>query len=110
MCSISDGIWFAYETTMAIVLIQQLYRNGYANAEWLLSMLVFLKLYQLGPSIDNSPQLAYDVHMSRMIPQLVIILEEEMCTSGNIVTNSRMTPSWREIVSLTVLVKLAFYT
>nr|GEV73757.1 hypothetical protein [Tanacetum cinerariifolium] len=27
-------------------------------------------------------QLAYDVHMSRMIPQLVIILEGEMCTSG----------------------------
>nr|GEV50158.1 hypothetical protein [Tanacetum cinerariifolium] len=30
--------------------------------------------------------------------------------SGNIVTNSRVTPSWREIVSLTVLVKLASYT
>nr|GEW88028.1 hypothetical protein [Tanacetum cinerariifolium] len=29
---------------------------------------------------------------------------------GNIVTNSRVTPSWREIVSLTVLVKLASYT
>nr|GFB03755.1 hypothetical protein [Tanacetum cinerariifolium] len=28
----------------------------------------------------------------------------------NIVTNSRVTPSWREIVSLTVLVKLASYT
>nr|GEY26746.1 hypothetical protein [Tanacetum cinerariifolium] len=55
-------------------------------------------------------QLAYDVHMSRMIPQLVIILEGEMCTSGNIVTNLRVTPSWREIVSLTVLVKLASYT
>nr|GEX05168.1 hypothetical protein [Tanacetum cinerariifolium] len=55
-------------------------------------------------------QLAYDVHMSRMIPQLVIILEGEMCSSGNIVTNSRVTPSWREIVSLTVLVKLASYT
>nr|GEW32926.1 retrotransposable element Tf2 [Tanacetum cinerariifolium] len=26
-------------------------------------------------------QLAYDVNMNRMIPQLVIILEEEMCTS-----------------------------
>nr|GEZ26955.1 hypothetical protein [Tanacetum cinerariifolium] len=46
-------------------------------------------------------QLAYDVRMSSMIPQLVIILEGEMCTSGNIVTNSRMMPSWREIVSLT---------
>ncbi|GKA21989.1 hypothetical protein Tco_0707951 [Tanacetum coccineum] len=88
-------------------------------------------------------QLAYDVHMCRMIPQLVIILEGEMCTSDsdklrhdqkcknmkrsqdmqliqklrddqkrmkkvfevmsgrNIVTNSRVTPSWREIVSLT---------
>nr|GEU83307.1 reverse transcriptase domain-containing protein [Tanacetum cinerariifolium] len=45
-----------------------------------------------------------------MIPKLVIILEGEMCTSGNIVTNSRVTPSWREIVSLTVLVKLASYT
>nr|GEW02864.1 putative receptor-like protein kinase At4g00960 [Tanacetum cinerariifolium] len=30
--------------------------------------------------------------------------------SRNIVTNSRVTPSWREIVSLTVLVKLASYT
>nr|GEZ44468.1 hypothetical protein [Tanacetum cinerariifolium] len=29
---------------------------------------------------------------------------------GNIVTNSRETPSWREIVSLTVLVKLASLT
>nr|GEX27941.1 hypothetical protein [Tanacetum cinerariifolium] len=29
---------------------------------------------------------------------------------GNIVTNSRETPSWREIVSLTVLVKLASFT
>nr|GEU50749.1 putative reverse transcriptase domain-containing protein [Tanacetum cinerariifolium] len=29
---------------------------------------------------------------------------------GNIVTNSRMTPSWREIVSLIVLVKLASYS
>nr|GEU95034.1 zinc finger, CCHC-type [Tanacetum cinerariifolium] len=29
---------------------------------------------------------------------------------GNIVTNSRVTPSWREIVSVTVLVKLASYT
>nr|GEV71433.1 hypothetical protein [Tanacetum cinerariifolium] len=29
---------------------------------------------------------------------------------GNIVTNSREMPSWREIVSLTVLVKLASYT
>nr|GEW26856.1 retrotransposon protein, putative, Ty3-gypsy subclass [Tanacetum cinerariifolium] len=29
------------------------------------------------------------------------ILEGEMCTSGNFVTNSRVTPSWREIVSLT---------
>nr|GEW94483.1 hypothetical protein [Tanacetum cinerariifolium] len=29
---------------------------------------------------------------------------------GNIVTNSRVTPSWREIVSLTVLVKLESYT
>ncbi|GKB42817.1 putative reverse transcriptase domain-containing protein [Tanacetum coccineum] len=89
-------------------------------------------------------QLTYDVHMCRMIPQLVIILEGEMCTSAdsdklrhdqkckkmklsqdmqliqklrddqkrmkkvyeimsgrNIVTNSRVTPSWREIVSLT---------
>nr|GEZ05362.1 reverse transcriptase domain-containing protein [Tanacetum cinerariifolium] len=46
-------------------------------------------------------QLAYDVHMCRMIPQLVIILEGEMCTSGNFVTNLRVTPSWREIVSLT---------
>nr|GEU86263.1 hypothetical protein [Tanacetum cinerariifolium] len=27
-------------------------------------------------------QLAYDVHMCRMIPQLVIILEGDMCTSG----------------------------
>nr|GEX03069.1 hypothetical protein [Tanacetum cinerariifolium] len=27
-------------------------------------------------------QLAYDVHKCRMIPQLVIILEGEMCTSG----------------------------
>ncbi|GJY24274.1 retrovirus-related pol polyprotein from transposon TNT 1-94 [Tanacetum coccineum] len=47
-------------------------------------------------------QLAYDVHMSRMIPQLGIIMEREMCTSGvsvwdgaedfsrNIVTNSRL--------------------
>nr|GEY48521.1 hypothetical protein [Tanacetum cinerariifolium] len=52
-------------------------------------------------------------HNVRMIPQLVIILEGEMCTSGvsvwegaedfsrNIVSNSRVTPSWREIVSLT---------
>nr|GEV03189.1 vacuolar cation/proton exchanger 3-like [Tanacetum cinerariifolium] len=55
-------------------------------------------------------QLAYDVHMSRMIPQLVIILEGEMCTSGNLVTNSRVRPSWREIVSVTVLVKLTSYT
>nr|GFA66536.1 hypothetical protein [Tanacetum cinerariifolium] len=54
--------------------------------------------------------LAYDVHKYMMIPQLVIILEEEMCTSGNIVTNSRVTPSWRKIVSLTVLAKLASYT
>nr|GEU91571.1 hypothetical protein [Tanacetum cinerariifolium] len=46
----------------------------------------------------------------RMIPRLVIILEGEMCTSGNIVTNSRETPSWKEIVSLTVLVKLASFT
>nr|GEV40318.1 putative reverse transcriptase domain-containing protein [Tanacetum cinerariifolium] len=29
---------------------------------------------------------------------------------GNIVTNSRVTPSWKEIVSLNVLVKLASYT
>nr|GEU63741.1 retrovirus-related Pol polyprotein from transposon TNT 1-94 [Tanacetum cinerariifolium] len=42
-------------------------------------------------------QLAYDVHACRMIPQLVIILEGDMCTSGNIVTNSLVTPSWREI-------------
>nr|GEV95505.1 copia protein [Tanacetum cinerariifolium] len=55
-------------------------------------------------------QMAYDVHKCRIIPQLVIILEGEMCTSGNIVTNSRVTPSWREIVSLTILVKLASYT
>nr|GEV43609.1 hypothetical protein [Tanacetum cinerariifolium] len=45
----------------------------------------------------------------RKIPRLVIILEGEMCTSGKIVTNSRETPSWREIVSLTVLVKLASF-
>nr|GFA27668.1 hypothetical protein [Tanacetum cinerariifolium] len=31
-------------------------------------------------------------------------------SQGNIVTNSRETPSWREIVSLTVLVKLASFT
>nr|GEV76880.1 hypothetical protein [Tanacetum cinerariifolium] len=37
----------------------------------------------------------------KMIPQLVIILEGEICTSGNIVTNSCVKPSWREIVSLT---------
>nr|GEV76096.1 transcription elongation factor SPT6 homolog [Tanacetum cinerariifolium] len=55
-------------------------------------------------------QLAYVVHMCRMIPQLVIILEGEMCASENLVTNSRVTPSWREIVSLTILVKLASYT
>nr|GEV53315.1 putative reverse transcriptase domain-containing protein [Tanacetum cinerariifolium] len=42
-------------------------------------------------------QLAYDVHTCRMIPRLVIILEGDMCTSGNVVTNSRVTPSWREI-------------
>nr|GEV61220.1 hypothetical protein [Tanacetum cinerariifolium] len=48
-------------------------------------------------------QLAYDVHKCRMIPQLVIILKGEMCTSGNIVTNSRVTPSLRKIVSLTIL-------
>nr|GEX15606.1 putative reverse transcriptase domain-containing protein [Tanacetum cinerariifolium] len=46
-------------------------------------------------------QLAYDVHMCRMIPQIVMILEGEMYTSGNIVTNSRVTLSWMEIVSLT---------
>nr|GEW25038.1 hypothetical protein [Tanacetum cinerariifolium] len=46
-------------------------------------------------------QLAYDVHKCRMIPQLVVILEGDMCTSGNTVTNSRVKPSWREIVSLT---------
>nr|GEX18038.1 hypothetical protein [Tanacetum cinerariifolium] len=92
-------------------------------------------------------RLSYDVlllilYRCRMIPQLVIILEGEMCTSGsqflfyvtvlvlpfslpfrlgielrgvaihiwNIVPNSRETPSWREIVSLTVLVKLASFT
>nr|GEW51968.1 reverse transcriptase domain-containing protein [Tanacetum cinerariifolium] len=32
---------------------------------------------------------------------IVIILEGEICTSRNIVTNSRVMPSWREIVSLT---------
>nr|GEV10147.1 retrovirus-related Pol polyprotein from transposon TNT 1-94 [Tanacetum cinerariifolium] len=53
-----------------------------------------MKLYKLF-------QLAYDVHTCRMISQLVIILEGDMCTSGNVVTNSRVTPSWREIVSLT---------
>nr|GEU71645.1 hypothetical protein [Tanacetum cinerariifolium] len=31
-------------------------------------------------------QLAYDVHTCRMIPWLVIILEEDMCTSGTIPT------------------------
>nr|GEU40079.1 putative reverse transcriptase domain-containing protein [Tanacetum cinerariifolium] len=60
--------------------------------------------------ISQQFQLAYDVHKCRMIPQLVIILEEEMCTSENIVTNSRVTPSLREIVILTILVKLASYT
>nr|GEU70106.1 hypothetical protein [Tanacetum cinerariifolium] len=39
--------------------------------------------------------------LARMIPQIVIILEGEMCTSGNIVTNSRVTPSWKEFFSLT---------
>nr|GEX49490.1 hypothetical protein [Tanacetum cinerariifolium] len=44
------------------------------------------------------------------------ITSYESCSSwhtmytGNIVTNSRETPSWREIVSLTVLVKLASFT
>nr|GEV60210.1 retrovirus-related Pol polyprotein from transposon TNT 1-94 [Tanacetum cinerariifolium] len=32
-------------------------------------------------------QLAYDVHMCRMIPQIVIILEGEMCTSGDKLVN-----------------------
>nr|GEV71448.1 reverse transcriptase domain-containing protein [Tanacetum cinerariifolium] len=36
--------------------------------------------------------------------------DELILDSWNIVTNSRMTPSWREIVSLTVLVKLASYS
>nr|GEX80880.1 hypothetical protein [Tanacetum cinerariifolium] len=42
-------------------------------------------------------QLAYDVHTCRMILRLVIILEGDMCTFGNVVTNSRVTQSWREI-------------
>nr|GEX03888.1 hypothetical protein [Tanacetum cinerariifolium] len=45
-------------------------------------------------------QLAHDVHTCRMIPRLVIILEGDMCTSGNVVTNSRVTPSWREMGEL----------
>nr|GEW75215.1 hypothetical protein [Tanacetum cinerariifolium] len=36
--------------------------------------------------------------------------ETKMEYSRNVVTNSRETPSWREIVSLTVLVKLASFT
>nr|GFB47409.1 hypothetical protein [Tanacetum cinerariifolium] len=36
--------------------------------------------------------------------------ETKLEYSRNIVTNSRETPSWREIVSLTVLVKLASFT
>nr|GEU67919.1 hypothetical protein [Tanacetum cinerariifolium] len=36
-------------------------------------------------------------------------LHGEIPKGGNIVTNSRATPSWKEIVSLTVLVKLASY-
>nr|GEY00821.1 hypothetical protein [Tanacetum cinerariifolium] len=35
-------------------------------------------------------QLAYDVHMSRMIPQLVIILEGEMCTSWTLMRKKRV--------------------
>ncbi|GJX77986.1 hypothetical protein Tco_0324797 [Tanacetum coccineum] len=35
---------------------------------------------------------------------------EHKSNQGNIVTNSRMTPSWKDIVSLTILVKLASYT
>nr|GEW28000.1 hypothetical protein [Tanacetum cinerariifolium] len=48
----------------------------------LLSWVRFIGLF---PSV-----LAYDVHKCRMIPQLVIILEEEMCTSG--VTKTPSTP------------------
>nr|GEW39365.1 integrase, catalytic region, zinc finger, CCHC-type, peptidase aspartic, catalytic [Tanacetum cinerariifolium] len=41
---------------------------------------------------------------------LAIEVEKINSVNRNIVTNSRMTPSWKEIVSLTVLVKLASYT
>nr|GEX78785.1 reverse transcriptase domain-containing protein [Tanacetum cinerariifolium] len=37
-------------------------------------------------------------------------LQSLACLYGNIIPNSRETPSWREIVSLTVLVKLASFT
>ncbi|GKB36926.1 hypothetical protein Tco_0881868 [Tanacetum coccineum] len=40
-----------------------------------------MKLSKLFPLI-------YDVHMSRMVPQLVIIIEEEMCTSDTYHTMS----------------------
>nr|GEW73415.1 hypothetical protein [Tanacetum cinerariifolium] len=44
-------------------------------------------------------QLAYDVHMCRMIPQLVIILEGEMCTSGKRLNGEVDEISLREVVS-----------
>nr|GEV82642.1 hypothetical protein [Tanacetum cinerariifolium] len=49
--------------------------------EFDLRLLKLLIAFVLGERVIV--QLAYDVHMSRMIPQLVIILEGEMCTFGN---------------------------
>nr|GEU98383.1 hypothetical protein [Tanacetum cinerariifolium] len=58
------------------------------------------KLYLLHMDLYG-PMRVVSINGKRMIPQLVIILEGEMCTSGNIVTNSRVTASWREIDNLT---------
>nr|GEW00634.1 retrovirus-related Pol polyprotein from transposon TNT 1-94 [Tanacetum cinerariifolium] len=43
-----------------------------------------LLMQSLAIKLSKQFQLAYDVHMCRMIPQIVIILEGEMCTSEKI--------------------------
>nr|GEU39224.1 retrovirus-related Pol polyprotein from transposon TNT 1-94 [Tanacetum cinerariifolium] len=51
--------------------------------------------------------LVYAAHKNMVVYQMDV---KTAFLNGNIVTNSRETPSWREIVSLTVLVKLASFT
>nr|GEX50466.1 valine N-monooxygenase 1-like [Tanacetum cinerariifolium] len=68
-------------TTMTIGLIKRDLLREYDSTSSHRILLIQLRVMKL----SKQSQLIYDVHMSKMIPQIVVILEGEMCTSVDVV-------------------------